>query len=100
MRQRFFNKLLIINRRVVWIIYRYAFILFLFFDILLDLPGKFNISAMAGTIGDDPSFDRMAHERKITDDIKQFMTGRLIRKPELEVIQVTLTLDFDFVFTE
>jgi len=50
-------------------------------DLSLNLLQQLNILRMAGQVSDHPSANRPVEKVKITDEIKNFVTGKLIGKP-------------------
>ena len=59
--QGFLNVLLVVNRRLAWVVHRNAFSVLVLFDILFDLFGELYIGTVPGPVGNNSSLDRIAN---------------------------------------
>src|SRR5687767_7835633 len=80
MRELFFNICKLKYRRPVGIIHGNIPAMLILFNVLLDFFCKFHITAMTRTVGNNSGFDWIAYQCKITYNIEQFMTCRLVGK--------------------
>ena len=83
-----------------WVIYRCILQVLILPDILFDLFGKVYIGGMSGPVGNHMSLNRITDQCQVANYIQQFMPGRFIRKPELQVIEVPATFYFHILTSE
>ena len=55
-------------------------------EMLFQDAGKRDVGRVARLGGNDLSFEGFANQRKISDDVEEFMTGRLVEKMQYRII--------------
>src|SRR6266498_2372636 len=85
-RQPAFYILKIINRWFAGIITWNTYSVPVLFNILFDFFCKLNITAVPRSVSNNMCFNRISNQRKITYNVKQFMTRRLIGKTQFNII--------------